>query len=86
MLVQPYRLYVERTDPEKNMARFYVLAIETTLFGTPCVTRCWGRIGSTGQKKVHHFESERDAVILFLDLLRVRRSRGYRVLYHARTA
>jgi predicted DNA-binding WGR domain protein len=48
MLAQPYRLYFERTDATKNMARFYALSIEPTLFGTPCLTRRWGRIGSKG--------------------------------------
>ena len=78
MLTQPYRLYIERTDPKKNMARFYALSIEPTLFGTPTLTRRWGRIGSRGQAKVHHFEREADAVLLFLDPLRRKRARGYR--------
>lgn len=78
MLAQPYRLYFERTDATKNMARFYALSIELTLFGTPCLTRRWGRIGSDGQAKEHHFVCEKDAVVMFLDLLRARRARGYR--------
>lgn len=78
MLAQPYRLYIERTDAPKNMARFYVLAIEPTLFGTPCLTRRWGRIGTFGQAMVHHFDREEDAVRMFLDLLRTKRARGYR--------
>lgn len=78
MLTQPYRLYFERTDATKNMARFYALSIEPTLFGTPCLTRRWGRIGSKGQANTHHFLCEEDAVAMFLDLLRVRRARGYR--------
>ncbi|AFL55129.1 hypothetical protein AU381_11505 [Sinorhizobium glycinis] len=78
MLTQPYQLYIERTDATKNMARFYALAIEPTLFGTPCLTRRWGRIGTVGQAMVHHFDKEEDAVRLFLDLLRTKRARGYR--------
>lgn len=42
MLAQPYHLYIERTDAKKNMARFYALSIEPTLFGTPFLTRRWG--------------------------------------------
>ena len=79
MLAQPYYLYVERVDPERNMARFYTLAIEPTLFGTPSLLRRWGRIGTFGRTMVHHFEREEDAVVLFLDLLRERRAHGYRV-------
>ena len=78
MLSQPYQLYVERTDATKNMARFYALAIEPTLFGTPSLTRRWGRIGTAGQALVHHFDREEDAVRMFLKLLRSKRSRGYR--------
>lgn len=79
MLIQPYRLYVERTDEARNMARFYAMAIEPNLFGEVCLTRRWGRIGAQGQMKVQHFAREQDAVTTFLDLLRRKRSRGYRV-------
>ena len=79
MLAQPYQLYVERTDKARNMARFYAMTIEPNLFGQVCLTRRWGRIGAQGQMKVQHFARERDAVAAFLDLLRRKRSRGYRV-------
>lgn len=79
MLIQPYQLYVERTDEARNMARFYAMAIEANLFGEVCLTRRWGRIGAQGQMKVQHFSRERDAVAAFLDLLLRKRSRGYRV-------
>ncbi|NKL94416.1 WGR domain-containing protein [Rhizobium leguminosarum bv. viciae] len=79
LLIQPYQLYVERTDEARNMARFYAIAIEANLFGEVCLTRRWGRIGAQGQMKVQHFARERDAVAAFLDLLRRKRSRGYRV-------
>ena len=77
MLKQPYHLYTERIDLGRNMARFYTLTIELTLFGTPCLVRRWGRIGTDGQAKVHHFDREEDAVAMFLGLLRMRRSHGY---------
>ncbi len=78
MIQQPYHLYTERTDPSKNMARYYALEISETLFGEPCLTRRWGRIGASGQSLVHHFEKEGDAVRLFLELMRKKRARGYR--------
>jgi len=78
MLKQPYCLYMERVDARENMARFYALSIEPTLFGTPSLTRRWGRIGSHGRAKIHHFDWEKDAVRLFLDLLKAKRARGYR--------
>ena len=76
MLLQPYQLYVERTDEARNMARFYAMTIEPDLFGEICLTRRWGRIGAQGQMKVQHFASEQDAVATFLDLLRRKRSQS----------
>ncbi len=77
MTSQPYQLYVERTDPAKNMARYYAMEIEQTMFGESCLTRRWGRIGKRGQEKQHVFEREEEAVLLFLDLLKQKRARGY---------
>ncbi|CAH1658379.1 WGR domain-containing protein [Chelatococcus asaccharovorans] len=77
MITQPYHLYVERHDPSQNMARFYAMAIEPTLFGHVCLTRRWGRIGARGQTKQHSFTYEHDAVALFLAVLRQKRKRGY---------
>ncbi|MUZ74445.1 WGR domain-containing protein [Agrobacterium vitis] len=77
MIAQPYHLYIERTDASKNMARYYAMEISPTLFGEACLTRTWGRIGKRGRTKIHHFARERDAVLLFLDLLRQKRARGY---------
>lgn len=77
MITQPYHLYVERSDITKNMARFYAMSIQPNLFGEACLTRCWGRIGTAGQTMIQHFETEREAVALFLDLLRQKKRRGY---------
>jgi len=80
MLKQPYQLYFERTDRSQNMARFYHLAIEQTLFGTPSVIRRWGRIGTRGQSKIEHYGCEQEAVAAFLSLIGTRKSRGYRTI------
>ncbi|CAN7752773.1 WGR domain-containing protein [Rhizobium sp. LjRoot258] len=78
MIAQPYHLHIERTDLKRNMARFYRLSIEPTLFGDVSLTRSWGRIGRRGQQRVHLFTSEKEAVDLFLTLLAQKCSRGYR--------
>ncbi|MFA1624252.1 WGR domain-containing protein [Rhizobium mongolense] len=82
MIAQPYQLYVERIDATKNMARYYAMSIEPTLFGEASLIRRWGRIGAGGQRMMHHFRREEDAVELFLELLRKKRSRGYRPRPH----
>lgn len=58
MCQQPYSLPTRRTDPARNMARFYELSIEQTLFGEVSLTRSWGRIGKRGQSRVPLPESE----------------------------
>ena len=78
MITQPYHLYVERIAPEKNMARFYALAVQPTLFGEVSLVRAWGRIGTRGQQMEHLFDNESQAINLFLDVLREKRKRGYR--------
>ncbi|WP_040126036.1 WGR domain-containing protein [Neorhizobium galegae] len=78
MIAQPYQLYIERSDPAKNMARYYAMQIGQTLFGEACLTRRWGRIGKHGQEKQHVFEREEEAVQRFLELVKQKRSRGYR--------
>jgi predicted DNA-binding WGR domain protein len=77
MIIQPYNLYIERTDSTRNMARFYAISIEQNLFGEPCLMRRWGRIGTRGQTMSHHFETEQEAVDLFFELLRQKKRRGY---------
>jgi predicted DNA-binding WGR domain protein len=78
MVTQRYRLYFERKNPGRNMARFYAMSIEETLFGQVCLTRRWGRIGTRGRTVQHSFDDEWQAVGLFLELLRAKRMRGYR--------
>ncbi len=69
MIAQRYHLRIERTDFKRNMARFYQLSIESTLFGDVSLTRNWGRIGRLGQQRVHLFNSEKEAAVLFRDRL-----------------
>lgn len=78
MAVLHYRLHIERRDPDLNMARFYSLSVEATLFGHTCVIRRWGRIGTRGRSVQHSFDNEGDAVDFFLALLRAKKLRGYR--------
>jgi predicted DNA-binding WGR domain protein len=80
MTLLPYHIYIERREPDKNMARFYALSIEPNLFGSTSLMRSWGRIGSRGQQKIHVFDSELKAIDLLLTLLRKKCSRGYRPL------
>ena len=47
-----YSVRLCRIDADKNMARFYRLAVERDLFGMWCFIREWGRIGRGGQMRM----------------------------------
>ena len=72
-------LVLERRDASVNMARFYVLAIEPTLFGDTAVVREWGRIGSLGRRRLDLYPdtaAAAEALDVWLDR---KARRGYRV-------
>jgi predicted DNA-binding WGR domain protein len=72
-------LVLERRNPSCNMARFYVLAIEPTLFGEMALVREWGRIGSWGCRRLD-LHSDQAVAAESLDAWLVRKARrGYRV-------
>lgn len=73
-----FQLHCQRIDASKNMARYYLLSIQPTLFGETSLVRCWGRIGTRGQEKVQLFSDRQQAVSVFLEIARQKRSRGYR--------
>ena len=45
-------IVLERVDPARNIARYYVLSIEPTLFAKHTLIRRWGRIGSLGRERL----------------------------------
>jgi predicted DNA-binding WGR domain protein len=46
-------LVLDRHDPAQNMARFYVLSIEPTLFANDvALVREWGRLGRQGRRRL----------------------------------
>ena len=72
-------LVLERRDASCNMARFYVLSIEPTLFGDMALVREWGRIGSSGRRRLD-LHSDKMSAGEALDLWLARKiRRGYRV-------
>lgn len=70
-------ILLERIDPAQNMARYYVLSIEPTLFGDSALVREWGRIGSTGQRRSEVFPQPNDAHLALDIWLKRKRRRGY---------
>ncbi|NKJ40190.1 WGR domain-containing protein [Rhizobium sp. SG570] len=78
MALYPYRLYCQRIETARNMARYYLLFIQPTLFGEVTVTRAWGRIGKGGGEMTEMFATEHEAARHFLELARRKRTKGYR--------
>lgn len=71
-------VYLRRIDPSQNMRRFYMLAIQPTLFGGASVIRNWGRIGANGQSMMETFDNAAEAETAFIRLERTKRRRGYK--------
>lgn len=71
-------LHLRRIDPTRNMRRFYVLAVQPTLFGGASVIRNWGRIGTNGQSMMQTFDVPDEANGACERLERRKRRRGYR--------
>jgi predicted DNA-binding WGR domain protein len=72
-------IVLERVDPVRNIARYYVLSIEPTLFAKHTLIRRWGSIGSFGRERLQFFgggEASQAQVSLETWLAR-KRKRGY---------
>jgi predicted DNA-binding WGR domain protein len=54
--------------------------IERDLFGTICLVRNWGRIGTNGQEPVEVFASEIEAGLALEAIAQAKRRRGYQDL------
>jgi predicted DNA-binding WGR domain protein len=68
-----------RTDPSRNVNRFYVVSLAPILFGEWTVLREWGRIGSPGTVRVMSCERQEDAEQAERRTIKQRLSHGYTV-------
>ena len=50
-------VYMERSDHTRNLARFYQVEIQPTLFGGWAMICRWGRIGTYGRAQQEWFPS-----------------------------
>ncbi|MER9313249.1 WGR domain-containing protein [Mesorhizobium australicum] len=71
------QLVLHRIDPARNMARFYALSVEPTLFGGTALIRNWGRIGTRGQAMMQTFDEGSQAAEALIRLERRKTRRGY---------
>ena len=67
-----------RRNQDLNMARFYRLWLEPTLFGEVCLARNWGRISTYRQVKIETFGQACDAAAALEKCAKAKVRRGYR--------
>jgi predicted DNA-binding WGR domain protein len=70
-------LRMTRVDPARNMARWYEIDVQPTLFGDYTVARHWGRIGAVGQSKTFWFDDEASADQMAKSVCTAKARRGY---------
>lgn len=71
-------LHLQRRDAARNMARFYCLSVERSLFGDAVLVREWGRIGTRGRRRLDLFADDAAAREAFARLAGAKLRRGYR--------
>ena len=70
-------LILHRLDPTVNMARFYALSLENSLFGDILLVRRWGRIGTHGRVRFDWFDSPAEAANELTRIATGKARRGY---------
>jgi predicted DNA-binding WGR domain protein len=69
--------FLTRTDPAKNLHRFYVVRLAPTLFGDWTLLREWGRSGSPGTVRLTSFEQFDEAQKAQARAIKRRLQHGY---------
>ncbi|PVE20526.1 polymerase [Microvirga sp. KLBC 81] len=72
-------LVLNRCDPSQNVARFYVLRIEPSLFGDPTLVREWGRVSQRGRQRIEIHQTDDRAAEALESWLRRKQRPGHRV-------
>lgn len=70
-------VYLTHIDPTRNMARFYTMRVQPTLFGECSLVREWGRIGRGGQVRLTAYETQDDAEAAMEKIRTAKIRKGY---------
>lgn len=79
-------IVLRRIDNSCNMARFYALSIERSLFGEIILIRRWGRIGTHGRRREEWYRASEDAAAALGHLVGRKVRRGYQLVGGAAAA
>ena len=69
-------LVLDRIDEPSNMARYYVLSVEPTLFGDTALVREWGCIGVSCRRRIDLYEHDAAAKVAIGTWLKRKSRRG----------
>lgn len=72
-------IVLDRENPSQNMARYYVLSVEATLFGDVALVREWGRLGRQGCRRLDLYRDNAEVVEALETWLGRKMRRGYKV-------
>uniref|UniRef100_UPI0031019F94 WGR domain-containing protein n=1 Tax=Neorhizobium sp. EC2-8 TaxID=3129230 RepID=UPI0031019F94 len=73
-------VYLTHVDTGRNMARFYTMRVQPTLFGECAVVREWGRIGKGGQVRETQHTTPQEAQAFAAQILRQKVRKGYKIM------
>jgi predicted DNA-binding WGR domain protein len=71
-------LTLRRSDPIRNMHRYYRLDVQLDLFGAWCFIRGWGRIGQAGQTRTVLYPAPAETQAALAKQRRAKERKGYR--------
>ena len=75
--------YLIRIDPTKNLNRWYLVSIQSTLFSPCAVVVAWGRRDNTFQRwRAIPVDSSEQAQVLATKIVSSKIKRGYSVCQH----
>ena len=72
-------IILRKLDPARNMARFYALDLQRSLFGQAVLVRRWGRIGTYGRRREDWFDDAAAAECAMQSLAGMKTRRGYSI-------
>ena len=70
--------FLTRTDPARNIDRFYIVDVTPTLFGEWTLVREWGRRGSPGTVRLSSYQRRNEAETAEQRTIKRRLQHGYR--------
>lgn len=72
-------LVLDCVNAASNMARYYVLSVEQTLFGDAALVREWGRIGVSCRRRIDLYEHDAAVKTALSTWLKRKSRRGYKL-------